>query len=413
MRKSEEGEIFELVLHGPKDNSPETRSRLREALSKKLHFPLHDLEELLLTAPLSVMKATSEKDLEVACETLKQAGGKVFIVKPKENPEISEAKAEAQNLIEFKLDVDLFKDEHKEDPSPKSIEGKKDDGFEIDFSLDPMPLEAEEIAEGTKSEEKEAPVFQAIEPKELKVQSNRTIYFELESKSEGANTSGDGGNTKPKKSGHWDLILPLAVGLAVLIAANILLLGRSPEKAESTISLGGDVFNPLPAKKKAPVESAPRESELKTAAGMSKDGESLVEVKIELNETGIKGGSINALGAKPPPRSALDVAKNIPAEPWLYKVEVDVGAGSFNQSGSVMKEVLARVYTDREGKRERLTVPGTLSVQKLVDGKYRIVFDASYNYEDGARSGLIVLGRNSGQETAVMLHGEIIAEARP
>lgn len=413
MGKSDQGEIFELVLHGPSDNSPETREKLKEALSKKLKFPLRDVEELLLTSPLSVMKAKSEADLQVACETLEHAGGRVFIVKPKSGEPPAEESSDQGNLVEFRLDVDVFKDEPPpEQKTAVELDKNKNDGFEIDFSLGPIP-EASIQKVAPQEPVQELPNQEIIsEPADIKVTSNRTIYFELESE---RGPSKDKTKRLNIRGLSFGVLAPAAAGLAALIVGSLVFLSSSEKARDASevrpTTLTGSHLT-AQEKKAAPGQDPGLEADkIKLAQGSAQAGEISISSQITLNESGIKSGLVTATGPKPPPRTNLEIVKNIPAEPWLYKLEADIGPALFDEAGIAEESAAARAYIDREGKRERLIVPGKIRVQKLAEGKYKISFEAAHNFAGERPEGLSVISLNSGQDAAIFVYGQITAVA--
>ncbi len=82
---SEEGtpKKFDLIFEGPADESVKTLQKIKGAFISDLEFPIEEVQRILSQAPLTIYSSESEDQITDFYNSLKNAGGKVLIVRPK------------------------------------------------------------------------------------------------------------------------------------------------------------------------------------------------------------------------------------------------------------------------------------------------------------------------------------------
>ena len=116
---------FELIFEGPSDESMRTLQKLKGAFISDLEFPISEVQRILNEAPLAVFSSESEDKVTTFYNSLKKAGAKVSIIRPKREapeaePALSLQTEEGEELL-FDLDDITFESEKKEKPAKKKI----------------------------------------------------------------------------------------------------------------------------------------------------------------------------------------------------------------------------------------------------------------------------------------------------
>ncbi len=163
--KAKEDE-FELVFEGPQDESPDTLRSLKGALIADLEFSIAEVQHFLESAPLTIKRSDDVSELELVCNKLKRAGGRLFIVQRKDSaaqPETPEATATPESEVSFlgfELDNQRVQSKPQEDvaevstPTPQEPEAAQGD-FVLELDLD--------SAEAIPNTPKEPPVYTLTE----------------------------------------------------------------------------------------------------------------------------------------------------------------------------------------------------------------------------------------------------------
>ena len=94
-RGSLQKEQFELVLEGLADQDAIPSGKLLEILTEVTPFSQAEIRDLPEYLPLTIKRSTTPEDLATLCFELKQAGGKVLIVKCREKTKNEEEQAPA------------------------------------------------------------------------------------------------------------------------------------------------------------------------------------------------------------------------------------------------------------------------------------------------------------------------------
>ena len=118
---------FELVFEGPKDDSPETLTRIKGVMIGDCEMSISDVKEALENAPLTIFRSDNEKELKVHFSNIQAAGGKVLLVRPKEEEQTVPEPPEAQPTVQSPKDI----------PELDLADESGDvDEIALDFSLD-------------------------------------------------------------------------------------------------------------------------------------------------------------------------------------------------------------------------------------------------------------------------------------
>lgn len=138
---------FELVFEGPKDDSPDTLRALKGAMIADLDFSISEVQHFLESAPLTIRRSQDLSELEVACNKLKRAGARLFIIQRPDqgavkSEENTEKKAESDKIATF-LGFDLQESCEPNSPvettngnTAHPVPQEDDLVFELDLAVD-------------------------------------------------------------------------------------------------------------------------------------------------------------------------------------------------------------------------------------------------------------------------------------
>ena len=118
------GKEFELVFEGLEDTSPQALQKVKAVLVGDMEIPVPDVQNILENYPLTIKRSEREDQLNIYFRSLKSAGAKVLLLKPKEE---ESALSLDDDEIEFEIEIA---------PKKKSISTPEKEGKTYDLSLD-------------------------------------------------------------------------------------------------------------------------------------------------------------------------------------------------------------------------------------------------------------------------------------
>jgi len=123
--------MYELIFEGTEDNTPDTLRRVKGAFISDLNFSVEEVKNILDNAPLMILRAKSESELQSLYLTLQKAGGKVAIVRPS-----SEDSHDQENADGFEFTIEFDEDSEETAILEPSQPQKDPPVYALDFNPD-------------------------------------------------------------------------------------------------------------------------------------------------------------------------------------------------------------------------------------------------------------------------------------